>query len=93
MPYNLPLWMCMKQPYFILSLLIPGLTASGNHPFFNRASRNEKDEANPRGGVDVFVMLGHSLGEGTPTKFDRDFLNQAHQYVLFNCDVVKPYIE
>lgn len=23
-PYNLPPWMCMKQPYFMLSLLIPG---------------------------------------------------------------------
>lgn len=23
-PYNLPLWMCMKQPYLFMSLLIPG---------------------------------------------------------------------
>jgi hypothetical protein len=23
-PYNLPPWMCMKQPYFIMSMLIPG---------------------------------------------------------------------
>ena len=23
-PYNLPPWMCMKKPYFMLSLLIPG---------------------------------------------------------------------
>ncbi|XP_020097622.1 uncharacterized protein LOC109716524 [Ananas comosus] len=29
-PYNLPLWICMKQPYFILSLLIPGPSAPGN---------------------------------------------------------------
>ena len=28
--YNLPPWMCMKQPYFFLSLLIPGPTAPGN---------------------------------------------------------------
>ncbi|XP_073036927.1 uncharacterized protein [Primulina eburnea] len=30
-PYNLPPWMCMKQPYFILSLLIPGPSAPGNN--------------------------------------------------------------
>lgn len=29
-PYNVPPWMCMKQPNFILSLLIPGPTAPGN---------------------------------------------------------------
>ena len=23
-PYNLPMWMCMKKPFFMLSLLIPG---------------------------------------------------------------------
>lgn len=28
--YNLPPWLCMKQPYMILSLLIPGPTAPGN---------------------------------------------------------------
>ncbi|XP_077248014.1 uncharacterized protein LOC143887729 [Tasmannia lanceolata] len=30
MPYNLPPWMCMKQPYMMLSLLIPGPSAPGN---------------------------------------------------------------
>lgn len=29
-PYNLPPWMCMKQPNFILSLLIPGPQGPGN---------------------------------------------------------------
>ena len=29
-PYNLPPWMCMKQPYLMLSLLIPGPHAPGN---------------------------------------------------------------
>jgi hypothetical protein len=28
-PYNLPPWMCMKQQYFILSMIIPGPTAPG----------------------------------------------------------------
>nr|XP_027067486.1 uncharacterized protein LOC113693107 [Coffea arabica] len=31
MPYNLPPWMCMKQPNFMLSLLIPGPFAPGNN--------------------------------------------------------------
>ncbi|XP_027156993.1 uncharacterized protein LOC113758246 [Coffea eugenioides] len=31
MPYNLPPWMCMKQPNFILSLLIPSPFAPGNN--------------------------------------------------------------
>ncbi|XP_077232767.1 uncharacterized protein LOC143871132 isoform X2 [Tasmannia lanceolata] len=30
MPYNLPPWMCMKQPYMMLSLLNPGPSAPGN---------------------------------------------------------------
>ncbi|KAF5468687.1 hypothetical protein F2P56_012824 [Juglans regia] len=29
-PYNLPPWLCMKDPYLILSLLIPGPKAPGN---------------------------------------------------------------
>ena len=29
-PYNLPPWMCMKDPYFMLSLLIPGPKSPGN---------------------------------------------------------------
>lgn len=28
-PYNLPPWMCMKQPYFMLSLVIPGPNTPG----------------------------------------------------------------
>lgn len=30
-PYNLPPWMCMKQSYFMLSLLIPGPSIPGNN--------------------------------------------------------------
>ncbi|XP_077237173.1 uncharacterized protein LOC143878834 [Tasmannia lanceolata] len=29
-PYNLPPWLCMKQPYMMLSLLIPGPSGPGN---------------------------------------------------------------
>ncbi|XP_042944528.1 uncharacterized protein LOC122278402 [Carya illinoinensis] len=30
MPYNLPPWLCMKEPYLMLSLLIPGPKSSRN---------------------------------------------------------------
>ncbi|KAL8147860.1 hypothetical protein AgCh_005257 [Apium graveolens] len=30
-PYNLPHWMCMKQPYMFLSLMIPGPTSHGKN--------------------------------------------------------------
>ena len=30
MPYNLPPWLCMKQPFILLSLLIPEKYAPGN---------------------------------------------------------------
>jgi len=30
-PYNLPSWMHMKQPYFMLSLIIPGLSTPGQN--------------------------------------------------------------
>ena len=30
MPYNLPPWMCMKQSFYILSILIDGLHGPGN---------------------------------------------------------------
>ncbi|XP_059650446.1 uncharacterized protein LOC132296251 [Cornus florida] len=29
-PYNLPPWICMKEPYIFMSLLIPGPTSPGN---------------------------------------------------------------
>ncbi|XP_071688432.1 uncharacterized protein [Rutidosis leptorrhynchoides] len=31
MPYNLPPWLCMKNPFLFLSLLIPGPSAPGNY--------------------------------------------------------------
>ena len=30
MPYNLPPWMCMKEPFLMMSLLIPGPNSPGN---------------------------------------------------------------
>ncbi|KAH6757747.1 hypothetical protein C2S51_038655 [Perilla frutescens var. frutescens] len=38
-------------------------------------------------------MSGRALGKGKAMNFDVETLNKAHQYVLFNCDAVSPYIE
>ena len=60
---------------------------------FNVKARNEHDVECSHIGLDVFMVLGHPLGKSMPTRFDQETLNQAQQYVLFNCDSVKPYIE
>jgi hypothetical protein len=30
-PYNLPPWLCMKQPYWMMSMLVPGPKSPGNN--------------------------------------------------------------
>lgn len=42
--------------------------------------------------LDVFKIAGDSRG-GSPKKLDAETLRKAHQYVLFNCEDVRPYIE
>ena len=44
-------------------------------------------------GLDVFTIIGHSLGKGTAMRLDDETLTKAHQYVLFNSEAVRPYIE
>ena len=60
---------------------------------FNRPSRNKEVNKKNQVGLDIFSEPGHSLGKGKPIVFDAQTLNRAHQYVLFNCDFVTPYIE
>ncbi|KAG6423408.1 hypothetical protein SASPL_113803 [Salvia splendens] len=60
---------------------------------FNRASRNETVTNNAKIGLDVFTINGRSLGKGTAMRLDGVTLTKAHQYVLFNCEAVRPYIE
>ncbi|KAG6428069.1 hypothetical protein SASPL_112318 [Salvia splendens] len=60
---------------------------------FNRASRNETVTDNTKIGLDVFTINGRSLGKGTAMRLDDVTLKKAHQYVLFNCEAVRPYIE
>nr|XP_027120595.1 uncharacterized protein LOC113737586 [Coffea arabica] len=60
---------------------------------FNRPSRNEEVCKEIEDGLDIFSESGHPLGRGKPTVFDAHILSKAHQYILFNCDAVTPYIE
>ncbi|XP_071906106.1 uncharacterized protein [Coffea arabica] len=60
---------------------------------FNRPSRNEEVHKEIEDGLDIFSESRHPLGRGKPTVFDAHILSKAHQYILFNCDAVTPYIE
>ncbi|KAG6405787.1 hypothetical protein SASPL_133381 [Salvia splendens] len=60
---------------------------------FNRASRNKIVTDNAKIGLDVFTINGRSLGKGIAMRLDDVTLTKAHQYVLFNCEAVRPYIE
>lgn len=60
---------------------------------FNHPSRNEEVRKEIEDGLDIFSESGHLLGRGKPTIFDAHILSKAHQYILFNCDAVTPYIE
>ncbi|XP_071923098.1 uncharacterized protein [Coffea arabica] len=60
---------------------------------FNRSSRNEEVRKEIEDGLDIFSESGHPLGRGKPTVFDAHILSKAHQYILFNCDAITPYIE
>lgn len=48
---------------------------------------------NAKSGLDIFLVTGRSLGKGIAMRFDEETLKKAHQYVLFNCEAVRPYIE
>nr|XP_027124174.1 uncharacterized protein LOC113740857 [Coffea arabica] len=60
---------------------------------FNRPSRNEEVHKEIEEGLDIFSKSGHPLGRGKATVFYAHILSKAHQYILFNCDAVTPYIE
>ena len=59
----------------------------------NRSYRNEDVAKSSSTGLDLLSMSTHPLGKGIPTKFSDKVLRKAHQYVLFNCDHVNPYIK
>lgn len=64
---------------------------------FNKRARNEdvteSTSSTYSQGLDVFSRKGHDPKNGKTKIFDAETLKKAHQYVLFNCETVKPYIE
>ncbi|XP_071906894.1 uncharacterized protein [Coffea arabica] len=60
---------------------------------FNRTSRNDDVGETSSERLDIFSSSCRPLGKGTPTNFSNEILRKAHQYVLFNCDHIKPYVD
>lgn len=63
---------------------------------FNERSRNEDVRhftTSSAHGLGIFSSRGDDAHNGKVKKLDAETLKKAHQYVLFNCEEVKPYIE
>ena len=58
----------------------------------NRPSRNYDGGGDSTVQLPIFKMHGHPFGKETTTMLDSEILSKAHQYVLFNCDAVDPFI-
>lgn len=63
---------------------------------FNQTCRTEtvsQIAASAPFGLDIFSSDGHPVGSGVAVTFDAETLKKAHQYVLFNCEAVRPYLK
>ncbi|XP_077239808.1 uncharacterized protein LOC143880718 [Tasmannia lanceolata] len=61
---------------------------------FNRPVRNDDDGVREsEEGFAIFSQIGRGVGESKMFELDRTTFMQAHRYVLFNCDVVRPYLK
>ncbi|KAH0654399.1 hypothetical protein KY289_032077 [Solanum tuberosum] len=61
---------------------------------FNRPERNYDGALKQsNGGLSLFCQPGRTLGAKTPFELEADELEQAHIYILKNCDEVLPYLE
>ncbi|KAH0698096.1 hypothetical protein KY289_015578, partial [Solanum tuberosum] len=61
---------------------------------FNRPERNyDGGLKQSNGGLSLFCQPGRTLGAKTPFELEADELEQAHIYILKNCDEVLPYLE
>jgi hypothetical protein len=60
----------------------------------SNSRRPEVDKNNPsQGKLSIFETHGRSLGRGNRRTLDsREFL-VAHNFILFNCPEIKPYLE
>nr|XP_027086532.1 uncharacterized protein LOC113708268 [Coffea arabica] len=59
---------------------------------FNRSSRNEDGGESSTKGLEIFSIQGRPLGKGNSVVMDDETIKKAHQYVIFNCEAMDPYI-
>ncbi|WMV09410.1 hypothetical protein MTR67_002795 [Solanum verrucosum] len=61
---------------------------------FNRPERNYDGGLKQlNGGLSIFSQLGRTLGAKDPCELKAEELEQAHVYILKNCDEVLPYLK
>jgi len=61
---------------------------------FNCPERNyDGDVIESEGGLTIFCELGKSLKGSTPDKLDSNDMEDAHFYILKNCDEIQPFLE
>ncbi|KAH0722630.1 hypothetical protein KY290_005286 [Solanum tuberosum] len=61
---------------------------------FNQPERNfDGGLKKCSGGLSIFCQPGRTLGAKTPCELEADELEQAHIYILKNCDEVLPFLE
>ncbi|XP_016481586.1 uncharacterized protein LOC107802577 isoform X4 [Nicotiana tabacum] len=61
---------------------------------FNRLERNyDGGIIESDGGLTIFCHPGRALRDGKPHKPDSNELEQAHIYILKNCDEIQPFLE
>jgi len=61
---------------------------------FNQPERNfDGGLKKCSGGLSIFCQPGKTLGAKTPCELEADELEQAHIYILKNCDEVIPYLK
>ncbi|KAK6773982.1 hypothetical protein RDI58_029221 [Solanum bulbocastanum] len=61
---------------------------------FNKLERNYDGGLKKcNGGLSIFCQSGKTIGAKTPYELEADELEQAHIYILKNCDEVLPYLE
>ena len=58
----------------------------------NRATRNHDGNIDTRVELPIFVNPGRHLRGVNIVNWDVDTMKRAHQYVLFNCEIVQPFL-
>ena len=60
---------------------------------FNRQERNYENANGSDEALDIFSHSGRGLGAPTVISVPRREMDQAHDYILKNCDEVQPFLQ